>query len=156
MGENLSVSSPEFDAIEKESGQNTRNAVNLLWAAVNFEIGRRRTEIRIAKEHGQPKVYSVALGANQNDFDLRGAGVLLLTGASARDITGFKAPNPGESYSLLVMVIGAGTITMKHASASSLAGNRLRLQGGIDVGIVTDKCMRFNYLNSLWREEKYA
>lgn len=156
MADNLSVEAPQFDLIQKETGIQTRAAINLLWTTLNYEIAQRRTGVRGAMQHGQPKVLSIALGGDVNDYDLTGAGVLLLTSASAHNITGFKAPGPGQSYEVLVMVIGAGTHTMKFASGSSLAANRFRMQSGADVAIATDKCMRFSYLNSLWREEKFA
>lgn len=156
MAENLSVEAPPFDLIENETGLNTRNAINLLWRTLNFEIGRRRQETRLTREHAQPKVLTLTPTVSQNDLDLTGAGVLLLTGTTAVNITGFRAPNPGESYAVLVAVIGSATITLKNASGSSQTGNQIRTFSAGDLAIATDKFVWLNYLNSLWREAKLA
>ena|SRR3990167_4695554 len=154
MAENLSIEAPDFQQIEKESGIGTRDAVKLLWSAMNFESGRRRTEVRIAKERMAPKVVSDAPGAQQDNYDLQGASVLLLTGATGRTFTGFRAPSTNDSHVLFIHVTGAGTIVIANASASSDAENRCRLQSGADTSIATDRSMILVYLNSLWREIK--
>jgi hypothetical protein len=147
------ISAPEFDQVEAETGLSTRNALSVIWNALMEEIRRRRQEVRLTREHPQPKVLRVGFSANQNNFDLTGAGILVSTGAAAVDLTGFKAPNPGESYSLLVFVTGAGTVTLRHNSGSSLAEHRIRMFSAGDVAIATDKSIRLHYFLGLWREE---
>lgn len=154
MAENLSIESPDFYQIEKESGVATRDAVKLLWAAQNFEMGRRRNEVRQAKEKIAPKVLSDNPGAQQDNYDLQGCSVLMLTGTVNRTFTGFRAPSTDESHVLFIHVTGSATYTMAHANASSDAENRMRLQSGANTTIATDRSMILIYLNSLWREVK--
>lgn len=154
--ENLTLQSPQFDQITKESGVATRDAVKLLWTALNFEMAQRRRSITVTQDRIAPKVFSEGPSASQNNYDLAGASILLLTGSSAVNITGIKAPSTGEAQVLIVHNVGSGTITIKHNSGSSDAENRIRTQSAADVAIATDKSMILLYLNSLWRELKLA
>ena len=155
MAENLSIEAPDFYQIEKESGVGTRDAIKLLWSAMNFESGRRRTEVRIAKERLGPKVLVVDPGAQQNNFYLEGASVLILNGATGRTFTGFRAPSTGDSHILFIHVTGAGTYTIAHMSGSSDTENQCRLQSGGNTTIATDRSMVLLYVvGDLWRELK--
>ena len=154
MAENLSIEAPDFDRVKKESGVATRDAVKLLWSAMNYEAGRRRNEVRQAKERLAPKVLSDNPSANQNNYNLQGSSILMLTGTVNRTFTGFLAPSTDDSHVLFIHVTGSATYTMAHASASSDAENRLRMQSGADTTIATDRSMILLYINSLWRELK--
>lgn len=154
--ENLTLQSPQFDQITKESGVATRDGVKLLWTALNYEMAQRRRSTTITQDRIAPKVFSAAPTASQNNYDLVGASLLLLTGSSAVNITGIKAPSFGEAQVLIIHNIGSATITVVHNSGSSDAENRIRTQSGANVSVTTDKSMILLYLNSLWRELKLA
>jgi hypothetical protein len=156
MATNQTVEAPRFEEIRKEAGVATRDAVKLLWAALNAEAKFRRTGLREARDILAPKVLSDAPGAQQDNYDLLGCSLLLLTGAVARTFTGFKAPGTDESRIVIVHVIGAATYTFNHASASSDAENRLRNAGLGNLAVATDESTIYIYLNSLWRELNLA
>jgi hypothetical protein len=76
--------------------------------------------------------------ANQNDYDpLFGSGrqssTWRINSDAARDITGIAGGWSGRRLTLIN--VGGFTITLKHDSASSAAGNRILGTGGLDVGI---------------------
>lgn len=152
MAENLTVTEPDFDLIEKESGTATRNGIETLWRVANAEAKQRRTFDQVLKDTLAPKVLVDAPGATQNNYDLASATILLLTGSVNRTFTGFRAPDPGQSRVLFVHVIGSATYTLAHASASSEAENRLRTKTGSDITLATDESAVFLYVNTLWRQ----
>lgn len=156
MSDNLSLQSPDFDLIEKESGRATRDAAKLLWAALNFEMASRRQGVRLVQEKISPKVISDAPSAQQNNYDLEGSSILHLTGSAAQTFTGFRAPSTGESRILFIHNSGSATYTIANASGSSDSANQIRTQSGANVSITQDKSMVLLYLNSLWRELKLA
>ena len=154
MADNLTIESPAFDLIRTESGVATHDAIKLLWQTLNFEMGLRRRGVRVNQERLYPKVKTEAPGANQNNMDLENASILLLTGSSNVDITGFRAPSTGESYILFIHNIGTATYTLKNNSASSDSSNRIKSNSGADLSLTQDKTVVLQYLNSLWRELK--
>ena len=155
MAENLSLQAPDFPRIKADAGIATSDAVKILWQAMNFEMGRRRQDVRLSKERVQPKVLTDVNTVSQNNYDLEGSGILLLTGGTF-NITGFRAPSDGESFVLFGHNIGAGTITLVHASASSDAQNRIQCFGAANIAVATDQSFVLIYLNSLWRELSLA
>jgi hypothetical protein len=152
MSENLTIGQPEFEKIESEAGTATKNAFFTLWSAANFEAKQRRLGIGAARNTLEPLVLSDAPSANQNNYELGAASILLLTGSAARNFTGFKAPGTNRSRLLVVHVVGSATYTFQHAHASSEAENRIRTKTLADVAIATDQSAIFVYLNSLWRQ----
>jgi hypothetical protein len=154
MAENLSIEAPDFDRIKQETGTSTRDGVKLLWTAMNYEMGRRRSEVRQVHDKLSPKVLDDAPAAQQDNYDLQGCSILMLSGVTGRTFTGFRAPSTNESHVLFIHVTGAGTYTMAHASASSDPENRMRLQSLANTTIATDRSMILMYIGDLWRELK--
>ncbi len=151
MASNLTIESPNFDKIEKESGQFTSDAVSLLWYALNDSRKESRTGVRLAKEQLAPKVIQKAPSASVNDLDLEGASVVEFTGSSAQNLTGFRAPETGRTRIVIVYVSGSATITLKHLLTSE-AGNQLFNNTGADVALTTGKGAIYIYLSGKWRQ----
>jgi hypothetical protein len=151
MASNLTIESPNFPKIEKESGPFTSDAVSLLWFALNDTRSEQRRGIRLAQEQLAPKVIQVSAASSVNNLDLEGASVVEFTGGSAQNLTGFRAPETGKTRVLIVYVSGAGTITAKHL-ATSESGNQLFTTGAGDVALSTGSGAIFVYLSSKWRQ----
>ncbi len=154
MAENLSVDAPDFDLIRKESGRATEDALRSLWYVLNDESRQRRLQARRSDGRIAGKIFTSAATANQNNFDTEDSLIVMFTGASAFNLTGLR--NGVEGRVVFLLNVGAGTITVKHASASSDLLNRIRTQTGADVSLTTDKTVVLQYANSLWREMKLA
>lgn len=154
MSDNLSVESPDFDRIRKGDFHSIEDAIRLFWFVINDEIKKRRTGDRLAVERVRTKVLQLSPSGNQNNIDTQGAGVIVYTGASSVNVTGYIPRADGEV--LLILVTGAGTITHQNQNASSDAGNRMIFQGAADVGVTTNKALFLIYQNTRWREAKWA
>lgn len=152
MAENLSVESPDFDKIRKESGTATSDAIRLLWYVTNNEIADRRRGVREAQEKREGKVLSAAPASAQDNFDAQGAFLVVFTGSTAFNLTGIR--NGLDGRCLLIHVTGTGTVTVKNESASSDAANRIDSQSGADLSVTTGKTLILNYYASRWREAK--
>lgn len=145
----LTVESPDFENIKRETGVNTMDAIRALWLVANDEARSRRQGVRQAIERQNPKEIILNLGSSQNNYDTQFATVLRSDGSSAVNITGFLArPEPTFIY---LCVLGSGTITLKHNSASSEAANRILSYTSADVAVATDQIIRLVYLNARWR-----
>lgn len=151
MAFNLTIESPNFEKIEKESGQFTSDAIALLWAALNDTRATMRRAFRLASETLEPKVLTLAAGASVDNLDLQGASIVSFTGGTAQNLTGFRAPETGKSRIVFVQVNGAGTITAKHALTSETA-NQLSNASGADVALATGAGIVYVYLEGKWRE----
>lgn len=151
MSNNLTIESPQFEKIRKEAGQFTRDAINLLWTALNDTRAVERRDFRRASESIEPKVLTLAPSGSTDNLDLQGASVLSFTGASGQNLTGFRAPETGRSRILFIQVSGAGTITVKH-NATSENANRISTESGADVTLSTGKGMVLVYIEARWRE----
>lgn len=151
MSNNLTIESPQFEKIRKEAGQFTYDAINLIWQALNDTRAVERRDFRRASESIEPKVLTIAPAASVNNLDLQGASVLSFTGASAQNLTGFRAPETGRSRILFVQVSGAGTITVKHNVTSETA-NRISTSTGADIALATGGKIIFAYLEARWRQ----
>lgn len=156
MSTNLSIQAPDFPRIKEESGTATQDAIKLIWQALNFEMGRRRQEIRIARERFAPKVLPDASTGNQNNYDLEGASILMFSNSSSINFTGFLAPSEGESRILYIHNIGSGTKTIVHNSGSSDSANRVVCFSAANIAIGQDQSAILLYLNSFWREVSLA
>ncbi len=154
MAENLSVEAPDFDLVRKETGRATEDALRTLWFAINGEMSIRRQNAKRDNDRLQGKILTSAVSANQDNFDTQGALIVIFTDAGAFNITGIR--NPTEGRVIYLTNLGAGTKTIKHASANSDAPNRFRTFALGDLGIATDKTVIVEYANSLWREVKLA
>ncbi len=151
MSSNLTIESPNFDKINKESGQFTTDAVSLLWSALNDTRKVDRVGNRLATEMIAPKVIQVSAAASVNNLDLQGGSVVEFTGGSAQNLTGFRAPEPGKTRLVIVYVSGAGTITTKH-QATSETGNQLFNAAAGDVVLTTGLSAGYLYLSGKWRQ----
>lgn len=149
----LTVEAPDFPKIKKETGVATHDAMMALWLVANDEAASRRAGVREAIERIAPKEIILSLAANTNDRDTEFATVLRFDGAASVNLTGLQArPEPTI---LILFVLGAGTITLKNESASSLARNRIITSAGGDVAITTNRSVMLMYLNTRWREVKW-
>lgn len=145
----LTVESPDFENIKRETGVNTMDAIHTLWLVANDEAKSRRQGVRQAIERQNPKEIIIDLAVSQNDYDTEFATVLRSNGAASVNITGFLAkPEPTFIY---LCVLGTGTITLKHNSASSEEVNRILSYTGADVAVAPNQAIRLVYLNSRWR-----
>lgn len=151
MAINATIEAPNFERIEKESGQFTSDAINLLWAALNDTRQTQRRDARRATESLEPLVLTLAPSGNLNNIDTTGASIVSFTGSSNVDVTGFRAPETGHSRLIFCQVNGTGTITFKHNVTSETA-NRVVLASGADTARVTNTGIILVYLQSRWRE----
>lgn len=151
MGDQQVATFP-YERIRQESGRNTSDAIKTLRDLIDAEITQRRADVRTAQQTLAPKVVSETFAAQQNDYDLAGASIVLSTGASAQTITGFRAPGPSQTRILFCHVIGAGTITFAHANAASATEHQLRLESLANTPVATDRSIVFLYLNLRWRQ----
>lgn len=152
MADNLSIESPDFDKIRKESGYNTSDAIKLLWYALNNEIDLRRQTVKVASDTDSGKILTDSPSTSQNNYDTMSATTVYFTGGTAFDLSGFR--NPVEGRRVMVHNIGVGTVTLKHNSSSSDTPNRFILSSGADQSLTTNTSALFTYMNSLWREFK--
>lgn len=152
MGQ-LTVESPDFQRIKRETGVETEAAVALLWRVANSEAESRRIGVRAATERMEPKAVIFSPSATQNDLDTQFATVLRFDGAASVDLTGLQARQ--DPTLVILLVIGAGTITLKHQNAGSIARNRIVTSAGGDVAITTNRSVMLIYTNTRWRELKW-
>lgn len=151
MANNLTIESPNFEKINKEAGQFTSDAINLLWAAENDTRATERRDFRKASETLAPKFISIAPTASVNDLDLQGASIVSFMGTTGVNFTGMRAPETGQSRVVFIQSSGSGTITVKH-NATSETQNQLTMAPGADYSMTTAKGIVFVYLASKWRE----
>lgn len=151
MASNLTIESPNFDKIKKEAGQFTRDAVNVLWAALNDTRAMLRRGIRETAEAVEPKVLTIQPSSTVSDLDLQGCSVVSFVGSSAINFTGMRAPETGAARIVWVQVSGSGTITAKHNTTSETQ-NQLTNSPGTDFAMSTGKGITYVYLASKWRE----
>jgi hypothetical protein len=148
---NQSIEAPNFDKINKETGQFTSDAVNLLWAALNDTRAELRRLTRRSKDMIEPKVLKLEPSASVDNLDLEGCSVVEFVGSSAVNFTGMRAPETDQTRVVFVYTTGSATITAKNNATSDTA-NRLRNESGADVALATGAGTIYIYLNSQWRE----
>jgi hypothetical protein len=151
MASNLTIESPNLDKIDKEAGQFTSDAINTLWASLNYAMKQERSDFRLVRDMIQPKVKMVAAAASVDNLDLEDSSVVEFTGGSAQNFTGMRAPETGRTRWVFVYVSGAGTITLKH-NVTSESQNRLFNSSGADVALATGAGALYVYLSGLWRK----
>lgn len=154
MSFNLTIESPQFEYIKKESGTHTSDAIRLLWAVANQEADARRKGLRVATERIAPKSIVNSPAAAQDNYDTQFGTIMRFDGAAAFNLTGLKARS--ENSIVIILVLGAGTVTLKHNSANSEAVNRILLAAGADKAVATNKAVMLSYQNLRWRELDWA
>lgn len=155
MADNLTIESPDFERIKKGDFHSIEDAIRLLWFVANAEARSRRQGDRRIEDRLSPKILTKAPSGNENNVDTEGAGLIVYTGSSAVNITGYRAPGTAGDV-LLVLVTGSATITHMEQSSSSDAGNRMVFQGAADLAVATNKALMLTYTDSRWREMKWA
>ena len=150
MSNNLTVEAPDFDYIKQEAGVHTMDAIRALWYVANDEAKSRRTGVRLATERIEVKTIIASPGASQNNYDTTFATILRFDGAGAINVTGIRARNEGAI--VIVLVLGAGTVTLMNNSGSSEATNRMLFHSGADKAVATNKAWMLTYENVRWRE----
>lgn len=151
MANNLTIESPNFEKIEKESGQFTADAIALLWAALNDTRKVERIDFRLARDLIAPKVLTIAPTASVDNLDLQDSSVVSFTGSSSVNFTGMRAPETGRTRVVLVYVSGSGTITAKDEATSETQNQLFNTSGG-DVTLATGAGIIYVYLQGRWRE----
>ena len=154
MANQFTVEAPDFDNIKRETGVNTRDGIQTIWLALNSESESRRIGVREASERIAPKLIELSPAANQNNLNTQFASVIQFNGAASVDVTGFQA-RVVPTF-LFLVVLGAGTITLKHQSASSIDRNRIVTLSSGDLAIATNRTVLLCYLNTRWREINFA
>jgi len=79
------------------------------------------------------------------------AASLLINSSAAKNITGLLAPQRAAA-TITITNIGNFAITLKQNSASSTAGNRFILKGGVDAALASDSGITLVYGSGAWRE----
>lgn len=147
------IAPPDIDYIARGNTRKTAEGINTLWLGLNGIIAAEGQDYLVLRNTLNPKVLSSAPTTQQDDFDSQGSSVLQFTGASAWTLTGVRA---GLAILLLVVNTGSGTLTMKHQSAASAAGNRFSFQAAADKTVATNKAVLLCYLSSQWQEVSFA
>ena len=155
MADGLSIESPDFDRIRKGDNHAVEDAIKLLWYVANNEMKLRRQADRRIEDRLSPRILTKAPSGNENNVDTEGAGLIVYTGSSAVNITGYRSPSVDGDI-LLILVTGSATITHMNQNASSDAVNRMVFEGAADLGVTTNKCLGLIYQNARWREMKWA
>lgn len=153
MASNLVIQSPDFDNIRKGRGDAVEGGIKLVWYAIN-ELSRSTSIAdKTNKDILSPLVLSAGPTTTQNNYDAKGATILLFTGGSAFDFTGIRNPVTGQIK--ILVNLGAGTMTVKHELTSD-TGNRIDTAASADKNVATNQMMILIYLNSRWREVSLA
>ena len=151
MAENLSIEAPDFDRIRDGNFHSIEDAIRLLWFVANNAERARRTQDRRISQRLKVQPLLVPATTNQDNLDTQEAGLIVYTGASNIDVSGYRAPSTDGAI-LFVLVTGAGTIRHLHQSASSDAGNRLLFDPAVDNSVNTNEGLILIYQDSRWRE----
>lgn len=153
MSDNLVIESPDFDEIDSETGYATRNAVNLLWLALNNEILLRRKTVRDAKEVDEGKVFVIGPTATTNNLDIERSSTVKFNGTTNFSLTGIR--NGIEGQRVVLFNINTASITLEHNDAGSDASNRIILDTGADKTLGQNAAIMLIYLDSRWREANW-
>jgi hypothetical protein len=151
---NATIEAPEFERIKKGDALATYNAIYTLYNAMNAEAGFRRVGVRLATERERLRVFRLDAAAAQHNLDTEDCGVVESVGAIAFDLTGIRNGCPGDRK--LFVIVGAGTMTVKHNSGSSAAGNKILAGAGADITVASGSSLWLTYLSGAWRETKSA
>lgn len=155
MAENLSIESPDFDRIRDGNFRAIEDGIRLLWFVANNAERQRRIQDRKISERLSNKVLIMTATTNQDNVDTQGAGLIVYTGGSAIDVSGYRAPSV-DGAMLIVLVSGAGTISHLHQSGNSDAGNRLLNNPANTVSAATNEAIIYVYRDSRWRQLVWA
>lgn len=150
MSTNLTIESFDFERIKREAGTVTADAIHTLWSVANSEAKSRRTGLRVATERIAPKSVIDSPAAQQDDYDTQDGAIIRFDGAVAFDLTGLRSRS--DNTIMIIMVLGAGTVTIKQNSGASEAANRILLAAGADKAVATNKSIVLVYENTRWRE----
>lgn len=151
MASNLSIESPNFEKIGKESGPFTTEAISTLWQSLNETRKDDRVHFALAQSELFLNPLVMSPTASVDNLDGRGFSAIIFSGASAVNFTGIVAPENSRFKVFFIKVVGSATITAKH-NVTSLAANRLALAGAVDYSMTTGKGLIVAYANSLWQE----
>lgn len=152
--DNNTIEPPDYDRIRKGDKVATADAIQLLWEVLVQEQRDRRSGVRTAIERLEPKSVIDAPAANQNDYDSLDSTMLRFDGATSFNLTGIRA-RP-ENAIVIVLVLGVGTVTIKHNNVGSQANNRILTQSAGDLAVATNRAVMLAYENTRWRELKWA
>src|SRR5574341_285137 len=91
MAENLSIEAPEFERIRDGDFHAIEDGIRLLWFVANNAERVRRTQDRKISQRYSPKVLLMPQTSNQNNVDTQDAGLIVYTGGSNIDVSGYRA-----------------------------------------------------------------
>ena len=156
MSVNSTVESLDLAAIRNGDFESIADAVAFLRDVLDNEARLRRKGVRLATDTSERLTLPLSPTAALNDYDIGDASILLFEGSTAVNVTGLLAPSGSRSREVTLLVIGSGTITLKHADTNSEAPNRILTFAAGDLAIATNKAVRVQYHSSRWRELKWA
>lgn|SRR5574341_199594 len=151
MAENLSIEAPEFERIRDGDFHAIEDGIRLLWFVANNAERVRRTQDRKISQRYSPKVLLMPQTSNQNNVDTQDAGLIVYTGGSNIDVSGYRAPSVDGAV-LIIFVTGVGTIRHMHQDANSDAGNRMVFDPAANNSVNTNEGLILLYQDSRWRE----
>lgn len=153
MATNLTIEAPAFSRIRKGDFNAIEDAVTTLWLVANSLSAKQLADEQSLAIQSVWGVQSDSPSGTQNDYDTKRNGMLLLGSAGAWNLTGLR--NGQSGMVRLIVNLGVGTMTAKHATGSS-ASNQLAMAGAADKAVATNQCLLLVYLNSRWREVALA
>jgi hypothetical protein len=153
VANNLTVESFDFDQIGRKAGRATQDALYGMWLALNEIAKTGRQGLTIATSRAVWGVQRLSPTLNLDNQKHEDVVWQRFEGATAINVTGFRAGLEGQL--LIVLVLGVGTITLKHNVTSALP-NRILTQSGGDLAVITNKAALLGYHNQRWREIKLA
>lgn len=155
MGSNLTIESLDFDRIRRGDMREAGDAIEFLWTVLNDLDRRQRRGVRLAVDRSERLALVLEPSAALDNYDIGDASILSFEGAASVNVTGLLAPSGGAARMVVILVLGAGTITVKHASANSDEPNRIQTAAAGDVAITTGRAAAFVYRSLRWRELKW-
>jgi hypothetical protein len=151
---NQGLSPPAYQQIRKGNNHATEDAIRLVFDALVQEISQRTKGQSKATDRFDKKVLEHSPSAQMDNLDYQAVGTINFAGASAQNLTGIIAPEK-DGAMIILHTTGAGTITVKHQSANSDAGNRIVTSSAGDRNLATGNTLIIQYLSGRWRELSY-
>ena len=156
MTQNRTIESLDLDAVRRGDFESIAEALSFLRDVLDNEARLRRKGVRLATDRSERLTLPLSPSAALNDYDIGDASILLFEGSTAVNVTGLLAPSGGASREVTLLVIGSGTITLKHADTNSEAPNRILTFAAGDLTIATNKAVKLQYHDARWRELKWV
>lgn len=151
MADHIPIETPDFPAIEHETGPFTMAGLQRIWLYLTTQNIRNRKDTQISKDRLEPLAVVKAQTGSMDNFAIGNASVVQFTGSSAGNLTGMTPPETAKSRIVIITNTGSAIITLKHESGSSTATNRFHLAAGGDYLLAPDQSIIVVYESSRWR-----